>query len=176
MVLSLRSRGSLRISPSNLRAKVEIFICFSVKTTFLHNAVVSQTTHDDVTKWDDISCWKHQFCRRHCYLKSAYCHVKTLHLLRNKTTFYDKLDFCINGNELVFCDNVLLESCNCIANSAIVIRCLCLSVCRLSVYLWRECIVMKPLKIGSCSFTWNVAHCLDSLSAEFDDKIRRESP
>jgi len=53
--------------------------------------------------------------------------------------------------------------------SAIVIRCCLSSVCR---RLWRECIVIKQQKLGSCSFHWNVAKCqtlcLPSLMTKFD--------
>ena len=60
--------------------------------------------------------------------------------------------------------------CNCIASFAIPIRCYLSS----SVCLWRECIVTKRLQLGSCSFHQNVAQCLISLPAMFDEKIRRE--
>ena len=46
-------------------------------------------------------------------------------------------------------------------------------ICRLSVCLWHECIVIKRLQLGSCSFYSNVAQCLTSLPAKFDCKIRR---
>jgi len=50
---------------------------------------------------------------------------------------------------------------------------LSLIICCLSVCLWRECIVTKLLQLGSGTFHWNVAQCLNSLPAKFDDKIRR---
>jgi len=51
-------------------------------------------------------------------------------------------------------------------------------VCRLfvvclSVRLWRECIVTKWLKRGSCSFHYNVAQRISSLPAKFNNEIRK---
>ena len=71
----------------------------------------------------------------------------------------------------------LAKCCNCIASSAIAIRCRLSSVClHLSVRRLRcECIMTKRLKLGSYSFHWNVDQCLNSLSAKFDYEIRRGS-
>ena len=72
---------------------------------------------------------------------------------------------------LSFVSYFLAERCNFIAMSGY-----ChdmLSVCRLFVCrLYRQCIVTKRLKPGSCSFHENVAQCLNSLPAVFDDKIQ----
>jgi len=44
-------------------------------------------------------------------------------------------------------------------------------VCRLSVCVWRECIVRKKLQLRSCGFHENVTQCLNNLPATFDDEI-----
>ena len=66
----------------------------------------------------------------------------------------------------------LAARCNCIASSAISrhLSVVCLSACSRP---WRECIVTKRLKLGSCSFH---TQCLTSLPAKFDYDIRRGSP
>jgi len=66
----------------------------------------------------------------------------------------------------------LAEGCNCIASSAVVIRCL-LSVCLSSVCLCREYIVTKRLKI--MQFLLECSPSFNSLPAKFDDEIQRGS-
>jgi len=50
----------------------------------------------------------------------------------------------------------------------------CLSVC-LSVVTRVYCDKTAGLKLGSCSFHYNVVQCLSSSPAKFDDEIRRGS-
>jgi len=63
----------------------------------------------------------------------------------------------------------IAERCNCIAIVPLLLK---HAVCRLSVTRV-YCVMITRLKLGSCSFHYNVARCLNFLPAKFNDKIRR---
>jgi len=84
--------------------------------------------------------------------------------------FHSKHESCCIKTHIL----LLAERCNCIASSAIATRCrlsslFLSSVCR----VWRECIVTKRLRLGSCSFYYYVSQCFSALPAKLDYEIWR---